>query len=405
MNDTAPAGRFSRLPLRFSRLEWAGAFGDVGILLPLALALIARNGMNATAVFLCAGLMYIACGLYYRIPVPVQPLKAAAAIAIAQHLGPEYLAATGLLMGATLLLMAVTRVADLLKRVFTAPIIRGIQLGVGLLMIQGGLAMIAKPPLAAGAGPGTLVTPFGSVPMGLVFAAGAACLLLALAGSRRVPASLVVLAAGVGLGLAAGRTALPAGLALGPAPLHAGLPSPAVVASAFLMLVIPQLPLTFGNAIVCASRTARDYYGPRARRVTPVALSTSLGIGNLVTGLLGGMPMCHGSGGLTAHYRFGARTAAAPLIVGTTLVLMALLFGGQSVALAGLIPPAVLGVLLMYIGVEHAMLLRHVMNDREGFFVALTIGGVTVVAGTLAAVCMGLAVSFLLRRFPLPAHG
>lgn len=405
MTPTAQAARFRPLPLRFSRLEWAGAFGDVGILLPLALALITRNGMNATAVFLCAGLMYIACGLYYRIPVPVQPLKAAAAIAIAQHLGPEYLAATGLLMGITLLLMAVTRVADLLRRVFTQPIIRGIQLGVGLLMIKGGLGMITKPALGGGPLPDAFVTPLGAVPVGLVFAAGAAILLLALAGNRRVPASIVVLVTGVGLALAAGYTALPSGLPLGPAPLHAGLPSPTVLASAFLMLVIPQLPLTFGNAIVCASRTAHDYFGPHARRVTPVALSTSLGIGNLITGLVGGMPMCHGSGGLTAHYRFGARTAAAPLIMGTTLVGLALLFGSGSVALAGLIPPAVLGVLLIYIGIEHAMLLRHVMAERDALFVALTIGGVTVVAGTLAAVCTGLAVSLLLRRFPLPAHG
>lgn len=394
----------SRRILRMARGDWAGAFGDLGILLPLAIALIVQNGLSGTAVFLCAGLMYIACGLYYRIPIAVQPLKAAAAIAIAMQLGPEMLRAAGILMGVTLLLMATTRLSDLLGQLFTMPVIRGIQLGVGLLMIKGGIALFAKPALGAseGAVPVLSVPVFGNMPLSLPVGAMAAVLLLALLGSRRVPAAPVVLGAGVIAGLLVGYTAFPEGVALGASAPDWGIPSVDALVTAFVVLVIPQLPLTFGNAIVCASKTAGDYYGRRARRVTPVALSTSLGVGNLITGLVGGMPMCHGSGGLTAHYKFGARTMAAPLIIGGTLVLVALLFGNGIPALAGMIPPAVLGVLLIYIGIEHGMLVRNVVEDREGFFIAVTIGGITVVAGTLTAVTVGIALAFVLRRFPLP---
>ncbi|MBI5136961.1 MAG: sulfate permease [Nitrospirae bacterium] len=400
LKSTATGG----LPLRFTRAEWAGAFGDVGILLPLAIALIAQNGMNGTAVFLCTGLMYIGCGLYYRIPMPVQPLKAAAAIAIATGMAPGMLSAAGVMMGALLLLMAVTRLSELLGRIFTLPVIRGIQLGVGLLMIKGGIALFAKPALgvAQGAPPRLSLPVLGTVPLGVVVGVGAAILLLVLLGNRRIPAALAVLGVGTVAGIAVGYTTLPSGITLGAAPIALSMPPAEMLAAAFVMLVIPQLPLTFGNAIVCASNTARDYYGAQARRATPVALSTSLGVGNVITGLVGGMPMCHGAGGLTAHYKFGARTMAAPLIIGTALVLFALLFGASAATLAAIIPPAVLGVLLIYIGIEHGMLVRHVVADREGFFVALTIGGITIVAGTLTAVTVGIALAFILRRRPLP---
>ena len=80
--------------MRFDRRELAGAVADVGVLVPIAVALIVKNGLSATAVLLPAGLLYLVVAAVYRLPVPVQPLKAFGAIAIAKGLGPNEIAMT-----------------------------------------------------------------------------------------------------------------------------------------------------------------------------------------------------------------------------------------------------------------------------------------------------------------------
>lgn len=383
---------------RFDRGELAGAVGDLGIMLPIAIALVVKNGMNPTAVFLCAGLLYLAVGLYFRLPVAVQPLKAAAAVALATGAGPGVIAAAGIIMGAILLALSATNLADRLGRVFTPPIIRGIQLGVGLLMVKSGWGMVtAKEYLPAGQ-PIHLTAGSLSIPAGMALGALAGLMLLLLLPNRRLPAGLAVLALGVAAGLPAASHGAFDGLALGPAWPVPAWPGRADFATAFFLLVLPQVPLTFGNAVVCCAATARRYFGPGAWRVTPRALSTSLGLTNLLGGLFGAMPLCHGSGGMTAHYRFGARTGGAPVIIGALLVAAGLLMGRAAPQVLGLIPQAVLGVLLIYVGIEHAMLLGDVASDREAFFTAVLIGGVAVATGRVdVAFLLGMAVRPLVQ--------
>src|SRR3546814_5702670 len=56
--------------------------------------------------------------------------------------------------------------------------------------------------------------------------------------------------------------------------------------------------------------------------------------------------MFHGAGGLAAHHRFGARSGAAPLLLGHGLLAIALLPGGLGPALLAAIPAAGLGEML-----------------------------------------------------------
>ena len=156
-----------------SRLDVAGAFGDIGVLFPIAIALITLNHLNPTAVFLAAGASYIVAGRYFQIPIAVQPFKAVAAIALALSLSPSAIASAGLLMGVLLLLIAVSNAATLLAKLFSVPIVRGIQLGLGLLLAREGIRMI----LSARAGlelPGKLMLAPWEI------AAGGALLLLLL---------------------------------------------------------------------------------------------------------------------------------------------------------------------------------------------------------------------------------
>ncbi len=129
---------------RFDRMEFAGAFGDLGTLIPILVALVAINGINLSVVLLLIGLLYVSCGFYYNLPIPVQPMKAMAAIAIASGLGADIISAAGILMGIILLFLAISRLANLLNRIFSRPIVRGIQLGVGLMLIKASWSLLTR---------------------------------------------------------------------------------------------------------------------------------------------------------------------------------------------------------------------------------------------------------------------
>src|SRR5208283_3938641 len=179
---TATPARTLSWPL--TRLDVAGAFGDVGVLFPIAIALITLNHLNPTALFLTAGLAYCLAARYFQIPISVQPFKAVAAIALALSLSPSAIASAGLLMGVLLLLVGVTNLAGWMASLFTLPIVRGIQLGLGLVLVREGLRLI----MGSRGGP---AVPGGVLTSWLIALAGAA-ILLVLRDSRRFPAALVL---------------------------------------------------------------------------------------------------------------------------------------------------------------------------------------------------------------------
>lgn len=382
--------------IRFTINEMSGALGDLATFLPLAVGLIVVNGVNPTALFLSAGLLYVAAGLYYRLPVPVQPLKATSAIAIAVAAPPGAVSATALLMG---ILFAGAALLDLKRfyaMVFTRPVVRGIQLGLGILLVKGGAKLLAGGGVR-GAASGSL-SPAATVAV----AAAVAALILLSRENRRYPAALAVLF----LGGLCGYFLLPHAslpeLSPGWVPPAWGLPSAVDLHLALVALLLPQVPLTVANSLVATSDAARRYYGDGAARVTPRALSATLGLANLFSGLAGGMPVCHGSGGVTAHYRFGARTGVANLFIGSLFILLALLSGKAIPALAALLPPAVLGILLVYVGVEHARLVRDILEDRRELVVTAAVGATTLFTGNLAvAFVAGASIDLLGRNVPV----
>ncbi|MFQ6091493.1 MAG: putative sulfate/molybdate transporter [bacterium] len=360
--------------LKFNRMELAGALGDIGTLFPLAIALITINGLNPTSVFLVVGLVYIGAGLYYRIPMPVQPLKAVAAIAIAARTSPEVIASAGLIMGLLLPVFWIKRVADFLQRVFTRPIVRGIQLGIGLILVQRGARLIfGERFFLNGAG---AILSLGGIPVSILVASVGAGLLLLFRRNGRWPASILIISFGILVGLL-GQDSY--SLALGP--LGPQLFSPTIESlwAAFILIVIPQLPLTVGNAIVATTDTARTYFGQRADRVSPRSLPVSMSLGNIVAGLFMAMPVCHGSGGLTAHYKFGARTGGANLMIGGLCLILALLLGKAAVPVLSTIPLPIIGLLLVYVGLNHALFVRDLVAKRD-FLLALGVGLVAVIA-------------------------
>lgn len=368
----------------------SGAVADLGVLLPLLAALVLNNGLDVSTALVGVGALYVAAGVIFRVPVPVQPIKAAAAIVIAQHLDVEVLAAAGLCLGVLLLVLAATGAADLLARVFTPPVVRGLQLAVGLLLLKSAVKLKGV---------------HGSWEL-LIIAAVIAAALVA-AAPRRVPAALLILGGGLAYG-ALTHGGLPAAEFQTWQPhLSSGSLEPAVLLQALVVLVLPQVPLTFGNAVVALTDLERAYFGNRAARVTPRTVSLSCGAANVTVGLLGGMPLCHGSGGLTAHYRAGARTWRMGLYIGLPLLAGGLFFGPTALALLGLVPVAVLAGLLAFTGVCHAALVADLRGYRllVGLLVGIT-GGLTgnlAIALAVGLVLHGLPTLGLRRRRPITA--
>jgi sulfate permease, SulP family len=353
--------------------EATGAVADLGVLVPLAAALILVNGLDPGAVLLGAGLLTLAAGLVFRVPFPVQPLKALTAVAVAERLSPDVIHAAGLEIGAFLLLLSIGRIADLLARLFTLPVVRALQFGVGVLLVIAAARLVLDPPAVFRG------TPRSPWPVLLAAAVFLAVGWTARRGRHEI--ALGILAVGVAAAWLVARPDL-AGPSLRLP--HLGLPPAEAFGAAFVLLVIPQLPLTFGNAVVAVTDLAHRYFGPGAVRVTPTAVCLSCGLGNLVSGVIGGMPMCHGAGGLTAHVRLGARRAGMNLVLGGGLVVLGLFFASQAPVILGLLPVWALAGFLSYAGLRHALL----VTDLRGGALALAL-----IAGAVGAALGNLAVT------------
>ncbi|HHD64222.1 MAG TPA: sulfate permease [Desulfobulbaceae bacterium] len=383
---------------RFDRVEFAGSLGDLGTLIPLSIALVMVNGLSFTSIFMLVGLFYFASGLYYRLPIPVQPLKVVSAIAIAfpEKITLSVMSATGILFGIFLVFLAGTGLIDQLARLFTKPIVRGIQLGLGFILITKGVAFIHKQSLFVSS-TGDFQF-FHGLPVNLLVGLLAVVLVLFLISNRRFPAALVVVAAGICIGIPFGSFQ---GMKwdLGPTTIEFFRPHISDFATALFLLVIPQIPLTIGNAIIGTTDTAGTLFGNGVpiEKVSNRSFSLSMGIANIVAGLLGAMPMCHGAGGLAAHYRFGARTGGSNIMIGLLFILIAFAFGKIGVSLLSSIPNAVLGVLLLFAGLELALLVRDLKEKRE-LFIAFLIAGIGLATTNMSiAFVSGIIVSWLLK--------
>ena len=366
--------------MRFDRRELAGAVADVGVLVPIAVALIVGNGLSPTAVLLPAALLYLVNAFVYGLPLPAQPLKAFGAIAIAEGLGSDEIAAGAILLGAIFLAAGRLGLLDRAARAFPRALVRGVQLTVGLLFLEIAWGLTTDPPRAFA---DYSLEPAWALPLGAAVFAAALAL-------KRFAVSLVLVVGG-----AAAMVILAADdAALGPSGIALPSLDAMTFATAFAVLVVPQAPLSFANSCLATADAARVYFGERGETVRPNGLATTYGFANLLAGSLSGMPVCHGAGGLTAHYAFGARTAGAPLIMGIALAALAVGAGSGLAALLAAFPLPILAGLLATAGVLHIGLLRD-LEDRRSWAVALAVGVLGFAFDLTLALGVGLAAWWL----------
>lgn len=340
----------------YNRMELAGAFGDLGTLIPFVLGYITLNRMDPLGILVAFGIFQIFVGLYFKTPVPVQPMKAIGGMAISRGMTPGMIWGSGIFTGLFWLLMGLTGAVAWIEKVTTKPVIRGIMLGLGLNFMIEGLGMMREQP---------------------VIALGGAALTLLLLNNRRLPATLVLLGYGMALALV-----LKPELVQGLSQLSIRFQLPEFtfgkiswreLAAGFVFLGLPQAPLTLGNAILGTVDENNRHFPDR--KVTARKVSIDHGLMNLFSSLIGGIPMCHGAGGMAAHLRFGARTGGALVILGTILLLVGLFLSDSVTLFLQLFPRPVLGVLLFFAGVELALVVQDIKLKKQNLFVLLVTAG------------------------------
>jgi len=388
---------------KFNRLELAGSLGDLGTLVPLAVGMIMINGLSTSGVFFSVGLFYIFSGLYYGVTVPVQPMKVIGAYAIVTAMSASQIVASGVVMGVFLLVIGATGTMRIIGKWIPTPVVRGVQISTGTLLMAQGVRFMAGSSkfqmLRQAAEPYLSLQSFGPIPIGIVIGIIGGVLTLLLLDNKKFPAGLLVVLLGLGVGLVAGThqgfDKLRLGISM-PSILPFGMPTVTDFTFAVLVLVLPQIPMTLGNAVIANADLSRQYFGEGSKRVTYGALCISMSLANFLSSLVGGMPLCHGAGGLAAHYRFGARTAGSNLMIGAIFVLMAILLGDHSLAVVFLIPISILGVLLIFAGSQLALTIID-MKERKDLFVALVMLGITLASNLAVGFGAGIAVAYALK--------
>lgn len=365
--DTSAAGEASFLQRRFCAGDFSGAFADGAILFPLLVALAWESGASAAVMLATTGIAYLVAGWLFRLPIPVQPLKALAitAIAVGASLAEIRLAAVACAI--VFLLIALANVNRLAQRV-PGVIVHGIQSGLGVILVLKALDLVG----------------LETVPLVGAIVGVAAILLLTGWSGRPILGWVAVASLLWGLWLSLPVSAVSA---------VAGEVRPWVLA----MLVLPQIALTLANSVVGTERTACAYFGDAAERVTPRRLLASIGLGNLAVAAVGGLPYCHGSGGVTAHVRGGSRSEWSNAIIGGAVLALALLlyFGGGLPAY----PAALQAVLLAVVGLFHLQLATPSWRSAQTRPILLAMGGAALLAQDMLIVLLAGSALLALRRY------
>ncbi len=350
--------------------ELSGGLGDLGLFLPLVVAMALATDMDLGVIFIAAGLMNIATGFLFRQPIPVQPMKAIAAVAITEGLMREDIAAAGICMGLIMICLAFSGLADKLDSYAPKAIVRGIQLGVGLKLAAKGITGISELPL---------------IGLDSVLLAILALVALAVLERRRFPAALLIFLAGFAvLGFASPHVY--DDLRLAPPNLALHWPTGSAWTGGFLNGALPQLPLTLLNSVIAVCALSGQYFPGRG--ITPKRMAASVGIMNLICAPFGAAPMCHGAGGLAAQYRFGARTGGSVVMLGLLKISVGLLLGGSLVGMIQAYPVGILGTMLFLAGFELARSARDLKRFQD-VLPALTTAAVILCANTLAGFLAG----------------
>ena len=381
---TSTKNVYRRFPnVQFNRHEWAGSFGDIGTDLPLILGMLLVSDLPAASVLIVFGLLQIMTGLLYGLPMPMQPLKAMAVLIITQKVTGDLIYAAGLTIGLVMLLLTVSGLLERLAKAIPECVVRGIQFGLGLKLAS--LALVSYVPSMAM--PGYVMAGIGFLVM-LIFWR-----------SKTVPAGLLLIAVGAVYAVFTGIPLDTIGAGVAIHYPHWQIPDFDLIWSAFVLLVLPQLPLSISNSVIATEKTVKDLFPERPVSIRKIGLTYSAV--NILAPFFGGIPVCHGCGGLAGHYAFGARTGGSVVIYGLFYIVLGLFFSGVLNEVLQVFPQPILGVVLLFESLTLLSLIRDQATNPRNLLIALLVGviALTLQQGFLCGLIIGSLVYYGFSQF------
>jgi len=367
--------------MTIDRNEISGSLGDMGTFIPLLVGMVSINGLNISSALFFAGLFNVITGIAFGIPMAVQPMKAIAAVAISEGLTKNEILAAGIVTGSVIFLFGITSIIELLKRIIPLSVVRGLQLGLGISLVIKGVSMVL--------GTGRFFG-YDSIFIGLI----SALLLLFLFFSRRIPGALVLFLFGVVMLFLESPIILKS--------LSFSLNFPNFVNLRFddfingtINAAIPQIPLTTLNSVIAVCALSWDLFPKNGAGTREVSIS--VGLMNMIGCWFGAMPMCHGAGGLAGQYKFGARTGGSVVFLGVIKILLGLFLGGAAFVVLASYPMSVLGVLLVFAGMELALVTRDVKGKADFFIMIVTVAAILAASSMTIGFVIGFILSYLVN--------
>jgi hypothetical protein len=368
--------------IRFDRNELSGAFGDIGTDFPLIVGMILAAKLDAPSVLILFGAMQILTGLVYGMPMPAQPLKAMAVLVITQRLSGNILYGGGLAIGITMLLLTVTGAIDWLARAVPKSVVRGIQFGLGLQLAS--LALKDYVPSDGASG--------------YALAALAFVITVALLGNRKIPPAPLLILLGIAYAFLFKLHDADFGRSIGLSLPHFHVPAWPDVVTGFFILALPQIPLSLGNSILASQQVATDLFPERHVTVRKISLTYSLM--NLINPFWGGVPTCHGSGGIAGHHAFGGRTGGSVILYGSLYLTLGLFFGRGFGLAVEFFPKPLLGIILLFEALALVRLVRDMLESTADASIVLLVGMIAfgLPYGYVVGMVVGTILAYLVRR-------
>ena len=374
--------------IKINRNELSGAFGDIGTDLPLIIGMLLATNLEISNTLIVYGILQIITSLVYGMPMPVQPLKAVALIVITQKISSDIILGAGIAIGVIMLILTLTGLVSWLNKVIPKTVVRGIQLGLGLQLCL----LSVKDYIPA------------DKTTGYIFAFIAFIIGLILIGNRKYPPAIFILLLGVIYMFLFHFNIIPDLRFSVPRIIIPHLTWQSII-SGLIILAIPQIPLSLGNSIFATHQIAHDLFPEKKVTVKKIALTYSLM--NLISPLLGGIPVCHGSGGIAGHYTFGGRTGGSTLIYGLFYLILGLFFSGNSVETLMIFPKPILGTILLFEGFAMILLVKDIIVDRSMFLIAIIVAicAVGLPNGYLIGMVLGTFIFYFNNKFFLKNFG
>lgn len=356
----------------FNLRELAGSMGDFGTLFPLAIGYFAINGLNPAGLLVMMGLANIVTGIIYRLPMPIEPMKVLAVVAISQRWSPSLIYASGFGTGVIWLVLAFSGLIQKVAAITPRSVVRGVQVTLGIMLAIEGFKMVST---------------------GWILGLVSIVIVILLRRNKYAPAAIVLMVLGIAVVGFQGKLAgiMDIGISLPPITLF----RPIEIWQGLILAGFAQLALTTSNAVIATSDLITKYFPDK--HVSEKKLALNHGIINIAVPFLGGMPMCHGAGGLAGQYYFGARTGGTNIIEGLIEISLGLFLAASIGTLFYLFPKGIIGAMMLLVGIQLTTFVRDI-KLRE-----LPIMGLLIVLALLTNMAIGFVVALgvyhVLRRW------